>query len=146
MLAFVASMLLVLATGAKIYRNITDRLDTQYSCRTALGYIAAKIRQGDLAGGVALGELAGLQSLVLTEQVDGALYLTYIYYYNGYLVELFCSAEAALPPESGEPLLPLDGLTFSEDPALPGLYLVTCQGRDESYSQQVYLRSVPQQQ
>ena len=72
---------------------------------TALQYVAAKARQGDREGGVAVGSLTERDALVLAETIDGSCYETWIYCYDGYLRELFTEQGTDLAPEGGEKVL-----------------------------------------
>ena len=49
---FAVCVLIVLLTGAKAYRGLTERDRTAYDRRTCVQYIATKVRQGDVEGGV----------------------------------------------------------------------------------------------
>lgn len=108
-----ACLLMVLLTGAGGYRRLTERDRAAYDRRTAVQYVATKVRQADTAAGVALTEFGGTPALCLTETIEGAAYETWIYYYDGYLRELFTAEDAGLAPEDGEKILASDGLTLS---------------------------------
>lgn len=115
---FAACLLLVLLTGAGGYRRLTERDRAAYDRRTALQYIATKVRQADAADCVSLTDFGGVPALRLAETVEGADYETYLYAYDGYLRELYAAAEAGLSPEDGEKVLPADGLTLSLEEGL----------------------------
>ena len=102
---FAACITAVLLTGAGAYRRLTERDNNAYDRRTALQYVAAKARQGDREGGVAVGSLTERDALVLAETIDGSCYETWIYCYDGYLRELFTEQGTDLAPEDGEKVL-----------------------------------------
>lgn len=110
---FAACLLLVLLTGAGGYRRLTQRDQAAYNRRTAVQYLATKVRQADKLGGVELRNFGGEPALCLTDTVEGAVYETYLYEYDGYLREVFAAADAGLVPEDGEKILESDGLTLS---------------------------------
>ena len=91
-LVFVLSALFTVLTGSRVYENITVRSDRNFSGSTALSYIANKIRQGDQAGMVDVKEVEGTQVLELRQQVGGTEYVTWIYWRDGSLKELFTDA------------------------------------------------------
>lgn len=62
---FAACLLMVLLTGAGGYRRLKQRDQLAYDRRTAVQYVATKVRQGDASGGVALGELGWCAGAVL---------------------------------------------------------------------------------
>ena len=55
-------------------------------------------------------QFGGVDALSVREQVDGESYVTRIYCHEGWLMELFCAADAGLLPEDGERLLPARSL------------------------------------
>lgn len=126
---FAVSILAVLLTGAESYRRLTERDRTSYSRRTAAQYLSTKIRQGDVAGmvmtdsfdsavsedGIGAQPASG-DTLFLEEIIDGTPYYTRIYCCDGYIRELFSSADAELAPEDGEKILEVQSLWFSYEP------------------------------
>ena len=115
---FAACVLSVLLAGAGTYRKLTARDRASYDSRTATQYLATRIRQADRQGAVSVRAFEGRDALVLTEEIDGELYETRIYYCDGYLRELFTVAGADLAPEDGEKILPAGSfLAYADDPA-----------------------------
>ena len=115
---FAACVLSVLLAGAGTYRKLTARDRASYDSRTAPQYLATRIRQADRQGAVSVRAFEGRDALVLTEEIDGELYETCIYYCDGYLRELFTTAGADLAPEDGEKILPAGSfLAYADDPA-----------------------------
>lgn len=110
---FAACILSVLLTGAGAYRRLTERDDRSYGRRTAVQYIAARVRQADRTGGVSVEDFGGVSALVLPEELDGEIYLTRIYCHDGAIRELFTGADAELAPEEGARVLAADGLAFA---------------------------------
>jgi uncharacterized MAPEG superfamily protein len=112
---FAVCVLSVLLTGANAYRRLTERDQVSYDDRTVVQYLATKVRQADRAGGVTVETFQGTDALVLSEELDGSTYCTWLYCYNGYLRELFASADAELSPEDGEKILEAGGLQVESD-------------------------------
>ena len=75
---FCASALAVVLIGADVYTSTARNMDQNFSTRTAVSYVAEKVRQSDAAGAVALGEIGGGQALVLTKEGESGLFKTYI--------------------------------------------------------------------
>lgn len=100
------------ATGVSAYQGVSRRGEENSACRTALAYIANQVRRAD-AGGVEVGAYQGLDALLLTELIEGEVYTTYIYCYEGTLWELFTQEGIDLGPEAGTPLVPLAALAIS---------------------------------
>jgi hypothetical protein len=125
---FAACILSVLLTGASTYRKLTDRDQAVYDDRTAIQYIATKVRQADQAGAVSVETFQGVPTLVLTEDVAGEACRTRIYYFNGYLRELFSAADAEMSPEDGEAILEAKSLQVEDAGGRLELRLLTESG------------------
>lgn len=140
MCVFTACMLLVLAGGARVYKNISAEMQEQYGSRTALSYIAAKVRSGDSEGGVSVGSLGDSSALMIFEQIDGERYVTYIYWYEGALWELFCGASDEFLPTDGQKLMELQSASFElKDDG--SLLKIVCTQDNNSAEQFVHFRS-----
>lgn len=75
-----------------------------------------KIRQADQSGGVTVGETGdGTSFLLLTSQVNGAVYETWIYTMDGVLRELFTPRGSGLSVEDGLEICACPDLSFSLD-------------------------------
>jgi hypothetical protein len=111
---FAACVLSVLLLGADAYKKLTERDQLSYDQRTAIQYLATKVRQADRAGAVTVEDFQGVDALVLREDLDGEVYLTRVYCYDGYLRELSSAADADLSPADGEQVLAADSLLVEE--------------------------------
>jgi len=110
---FAISVLTVLMLGANTYSHITEMSREDQAERTALSYIWTKIKNGDEAGSVSVGDFHGLSSLRIDEEFDGIRYRTVIYHYDGWVFELFSEADLEFYPEDGVRIIAADGLEFS---------------------------------
>ena len=108
--AFALCALLVLLTGADIYKKITEREEKSFDARTAPQYISTRFRQGDNTGAIAVNDFGGVDALEITQQINGKDYITRVYCFDGYLCELFANSDGDFSPEDGEQLLPLKAL------------------------------------
>ena len=86
---FTISALTVLLIGAHVYKQTALDMKTNYTTRTALTYVAEKIRQHDSADSISLGTIEDVPALELAESIDGISYITYIYEDENALKELF---------------------------------------------------------
>lgn len=109
---FALCVLLVLLTGADVYKGLTERERANYDGRTAAQYLATRVRQADTLEGLRVEEFGGLDALVLSEEIEGETYETRIYCYDGYIRELFAAVESELTPEDGDKVLPLEGMSL----------------------------------
>ena len=134
---FAVCALLVLASGARIYQEISGEMEQQYTQRTALSYIVTKVRHYDAAGAVELGTLDGQPALLLRESDEDGDYITYLYWYEGSLWELFCYEGDEFLPSDGEELMALEGLQFTRE---GDLLEISCLAGGRADMQRVYLR------
>ena len=112
---FAVCVLLVLLSGADVYRRLAEDGQSQYARRTAAQYITTRIRQGE---SVENGEFSGLDTLQFRETLNRRSYITRIYCYDGALRELFTSEDGQFLPEDGEKLLDLEALSLSAEDGL----------------------------
>lgn len=128
---FAVSVLGVLLAGAGVYSRLTRRDDCAYNGRTGLLYVASKVRQASAPDAVQVTDFGGVDTLTVTEQVDGEDYVTRVYCYNGWLRELFCAEQADFAPEDGERLLRANRLELEQYGGLLCVRLVQEQQEQE---------------
>ena len=113
LIAFLLFSLLLSGVGSVIYQKGTDSLNENYTTRTALAYLQEKLRQHDEADALSETTVGEQPALALAETKDGADYVTYIYYYDGALRELFTASSTPIP-ETGSKITELSSFTFEE--------------------------------
>lgn len=86
---FAASALTLVTIGADVYRQTASHMTDHFSERTACSYLTEKLHQSDTADAVTVGELEGVPAVMISQEIDGEFYCTYLYLYDGYLKELF---------------------------------------------------------
>ena len=111
---FAVCVLIVLLTGAKAYRGLTERDRTAYDRRTCVQYIATKVRQGDVEGGVTVEPFGDTAALCMRQYG----FVTRVYCYDGWLMEMYTFEDAELTPQDGEKVMPLSGLSFDLEDGL----------------------------
>lgn len=114
-LVFVLCALFTVLTGGKVYENISARMEDNYTGSVALQYIANKVRQGDEADAVRVLDMEGTQVLELAQEIEGYEYISWIYYYDGSIRELFTSADSGLGLSDGIEIMECEGLSFSKE-------------------------------
>lgn len=125
---FALCVLMVLLTGADAYQRLTERGQASYTNRTAAQYIVTKLRQADRLDGISVCDFEGQDALVVREKIGGDIYETRIYYYDGYLWELFAQAEGDYHPEDGEKLFEAGELLLDREGAELYIRLQTAEG------------------
>lgn len=110
MCAFIIISLLLVGIGANLYRTQQETSQGDYELRTALSYVSNRVKQ--CRGETEIEEFGGVRTLTFTEEIAGVDYLTYIYYYDGALRELFTAADSQFDPEQGQTVTALADFTF----------------------------------
>lgn len=106
---FLVLAAIVALLSSNVYRGVSESSEENFSQRTVLSYVANQVRAADIEGGVAVGQFGGSDAVVLTE----GEYHTVLYYYDGWLMELYTEAELGLGPEDGTQILEVESLDFS---------------------------------
>ena len=101
----VMSTLMVLL-GAQMYRNTVDRAAANNEDRVLGAYVRSMIRAEDAANAMETGEYDGVKTLAMREDLDGEMYVTWLYCYDGQLYEWFTSDDGYFNPESGTAICP----------------------------------------
>ena len=117
-------VLIVLLTGAKAYRGLTERDRAAYDRRTCVQYIATKVRQGDVEGGVTVEPFGDTAALCMRQYG----FVTRVYCYDGWLMEMYTFEDAELTPQDGEKVMPLSGLSFDLEDGLLTVELQSGEG------------------
>jgi hypothetical protein len=113
LLLFALFSLVLAGMGAAVYRSGVAHLNENYTSRTAIAYVSEKVRQHDESGAVFASDVEGIPALALRETTGSGSYLTYIYYYEGSLRELFVREETVPAAAMGSSLVELSD--FSVD-------------------------------
>ena len=111
---FALSVLMVLMLGAGVYKNMTEISRESQDERIALSFIWTKVKNGDEAGKVYVGEFSGMPALCFDSEYGDADYRTVIYHYDGWVYELFSEIGYDFGPEDGVKIFAIESLSFAE--------------------------------
>lgn len=114
---FAVSALVLVTIGAGVYQNTVQDMGSNFDSRTAMAYLTEKIRQNDSTQSVSIGSLENTDALLLSQDIDGETYITYLYYHDGSLKELFIKEGTDLvgnPLSAGQAVMPLNYLKMSK--------------------------------
>lgn len=112
---FAASALLLVTIGASVYKQTVSNMDQSFTDRTSYSYLVEKIHQNDIYDAIEIGELEGSPALMLTQHLGEEEYCTYLYLYEGYLMELFTRKDSFAGNDlrpAGQNIMPLSGFTL----------------------------------
>ena len=132
----------LVSLGAELYQGISGDMDRSYQLNTSLTYVANKVRQADVAGMVYVAEYVDYPDIValhLVEEYEEERFVTWIYCYEGQLMELFGQGEGGFHPEAGMSLVDLSDFTFEQVP--DGIKLLATTSDNVRAELQLTLRS-----
>ncbi len=128
LLMFAFSTLSMVLLGSRIYRNGVSYLNRNYTTRTAVAYVTEKIRQHDEKEHVLLSELDGIPALLMKDDIEGETFLTYIYFYDGALRELYVRSSSEPSPDMGSRIVALDDFSVTVSPDFQDTLLIHAAG------------------
>lgn len=138
---FTVSALILVTVGAETYQNTVENMDRNYETRTSVAYLTEKLRQNDSMDSISLSALSGEPALMMTQEINGKNYSTWLYFYDGYLKELLMLQDGNLGTDTldaGQNIMKLSGLTLTEmSDHLFSMELVTANGE----AHQIYVSS-----
>ncbi len=106
-LVFVLCALFTVLIGGQVYENINARSQENFTGSVALQYVANKVRQGDREGGVNVIVVDGTPVLEIASDMGD--YVSWIYYRDGAVCELFSDPADGLGLEDGLKILECEG-------------------------------------
>lgn len=109
---FAACAVTVILFAAGIYENTITQSHQNHQARTVVAYISEKVRQNDTADSISITTLDGREALCFRQTYHQEAYHTYLYYYDGYLRELFVKENTVFSPADGRGILPLQSFTL----------------------------------
>lgn len=127
---FAVTILGVLLGGAKVYKSITRQGQTDFDSRTCQQLLLTKLRQASSPNAVQIRQFGSGDAIYIYENYESRSFVTRIYCYNGWLMELFSVDSDEFSPEDGEKLLPLDALTVTQQ---DNLLVLTLSSQSQTY-------------
>ena len=128
---FAISILFVLLNGAGVYRRLTQRDQYSYDSRTCAQYVATKMRQAPSSAAISTDTFGTVDSLLISQDIEGLEFVTRIYCYENWLMEIFTLADGDFFPEDGEKILPLSSLSVSQDGSVFSFILTDTEGNTQ---------------
>ena len=136
---FGISAMMLGSVGASVYKNIAERNLNSFELRTSLSYVKTKINQYDEIGKLAIEERDGIKMLILSEEVEGEIFDTAVYFNKGKLYEITGVKGMKFKPDDGFAILSVDSFEITEKDGL--VKLVTTNKDGESETLYVKLRN-----
>lgn len=111
--AFAVSAMFVVLFGAKVFRNTTNDMESNYNKRTACLYVEEKIRTFDMSGCVKVSYNNGDSVVMFSTFANDKEYITYMYLDGGYLKESTIPKEMELKYDEGQEIVELSAFEAS---------------------------------
>lgn len=111
---FAVSALVVTLFATNVYQGAVDNSTRNDTARTSLSYITEKIHAGDRDGNVELGSFDGCDAVIISDEINGEKYATYIYVYDGQVKELYAKTNAGFKAENGTKILDVNEFSMEE--------------------------------
>lgn len=124
---FAACLLAVLLTGAGAYKRLNVRNEEAYSHRTCMQYVANRVHQAPRPADVTVEPFGSGDALTI---VDRDECITRVYFYDGYLMELYNSASFMLNPQDGERIMEIGGFDISLEDGMLTVAMVDDAGKE----------------
>ena len=112
---FAIAALVLLSAGMQVYQKVMLASNENFELRTSLSYVATKIRQYDASGMIDVKNIDGTDVLVLSEEYDGEMYDTMIYFMDGALCELMQAKEFEPELDFGFQTLEIDSFDIARN-------------------------------
>lgn len=111
---FAVLSLVLINVGVRVYKNVVLANNANFELRTSLSFLATRVRQSDEAGMVDVKEIDGRTALVLSEEMDGDIYDTLIYFQEGAVYELLTVRGFEADYEGAFQILEVDDLKIEK--------------------------------
>lgn len=95
------SLLGMLFVGARTQQKVNNSTEENFYMRTSLLYISNKAKFFQEKGKVSVGEFNNNTALFFEEEIEGIKYVTKVYMYDGYLMELFTEKNSDIEADAG---------------------------------------------
>lgn len=128
---FASVFLLLVSAGGGVYKKTVNRMDESYEIRTTLSYVANKVRTAP-NGDVHVIDQDGQNILAIGDAAQNEEYVTYIYFYDGSLKELYQKKGKELQMDSGEEILQTGQVDIGWKSDLLTISMSTSGGTSES--------------
>ena len=127
-LVFAICIVSVILGATGIYERLSNRSAETGDRRAAAMFVAVKLRQNDIMGGVRIENLDGEDALVFTEELEAGRFCTWLYCHEGWLYEILVPARVTPRPGDGEKLIPAQAMELETDGSLVSISIRDAEG------------------
>ena len=103
---FAMAAIFVAVMGARVYANSADKMQANFDTRTSIVYLSEKIRTNP-GDNYDVRDLNGINALVLTQEIGGQAYESWIFIFNDKLCEITVKAGDVVVPNVAQQIMDL---------------------------------------
>ena len=103
---FALTAIFVAMMGVKVYANSADKMHANFDTRTSIVYLSEKIRTSP-GDSFSIQELDGATALVLSEEIGGNTYESWIFVFDDQLCEVTINKGDTILPGAAQHIMPL---------------------------------------
>lgn len=142
LLLLIFSMLAIslITFGSNVYQETTAGQNVSFSNRTSFAYLTEKIRQAEDGDFVHVIEKNDTSVLCLDSYINEMLYVTYLYEYDGYLMEYFTNCDLDFDLRNGNKISEIHNLSFQLKNPL--LHITFSDSSDTEHTIYMYLHTL----
>ena len=108
---YAVCLIVTIIFGAKVYNSIVKNKEESFNKTVAVSYITTKIRNcNEKSNTIKVSNVDGGEAIVISEEIDGESFETWLYVRNGFLCELFVPVGSDINPMAGTDIIPLEEL------------------------------------
>ncbi|MDR3305209.1 MAG: DUF4860 domain-containing protein [Clostridiales Family XIII bacterium] len=128
---FALAAIFVAVLGAKVYANSAEKLQANFDTRTSIVYLSEKVRTNPGAG-VDVRSADGGTALVLTEEISGKVYESWVFVSNGNLCETVVPKGDTPNPAAAQKIMQLASLDAELKDGGVYITVVTTEGEENT--------------
>jgi len=133
-------------SGSKTQQKIHDDKTAQVDARIGLNYVDVKLRQNDAEDKIEIttNPMTGENAILIKERTFGEEYDTWIYFYNGELLECLCLPDEEPMYDYSWVIIETDDFRVSANPdtgIVTNTIIYQYDGKQKEMSTMVYLKS-----
>jgi len=112
---FAICAVMMIALGANIYQKSLDISNENFEMRTAGAYIRQKVRCMDVNGAIDTCKFGDGDAIMLSTDYDSATCITYLYVYEGALMEINAWENVDISPKSGQYIIDMQDMDIEKE-------------------------------
>ena len=130
---FSAAVLSLLLSGAGTYKNMTEKDRISQEKQIEELFLSNKIFQAENRDKVRVTEESGVEILSVDSVENGEERITRVWFYDGWIRELYSDADYTFTPDDGEKIAKADSMGFEKEDGLLVVSLVYGGKEDTRY-------------